>query len=435
MNAAAGSIIILAAIAGFIYYYRSSWLLNPAALFTLSWIGGMGVSHMKLSFLQGKWELMTWYCVLGAWVCFLLSYLLLRRKLSKKPEKSEAGMEEARTGNVMNSPEKNESGAALFVFILTGVSWGAFFVEAILLGYIPLFTVETPHAYSYFHISGLHYFTVSCVLVPAAAVIYYSQLQTPAGKTGPVAVCTALSVLLPILMVSRFQLIFAAAIAMFTWAALNRQNLSRYLRPRLAAYFGIGIALLICLYVFLTFERAHSISYLNGIFEMRDPNTPIWITQPYMYIANNYDNLNCLIRDLPEHTHGLRMLFPLFALTGLKFLHPEWTSFPIYVTKEELTTVTLIYDAYYDFGLAGVLVFSLVLGAAAALLEQLVFRYGRNCPFLCLAYGQFAFYLLFSFFTTWYSNPATWFYYGITLLAGIAVMLGSWRKKQSSHRY
>ena len=28
---------------------------------------------------------------------------------------------------------------------------------------------------------------------------------------------------------------------------------------------------------------------------------------------------------------------------------------PIYVNKEELTTVTLFYDAYYDFGIAGVI--------------------------------------------------------------------------------
>ena len=81
--------------------------------------------------------------------------------------------------------------------------------------------------------------------------------------------------------------------------------------------------------------------YLNGIFEMKNAATPIFITQPYMYVANNYDNFNCLVENLAGHTFGLKMLFPLWALTGLKFLKPELVNFQIFVNKEELTTLTL----------------------------------------------------------------------------------------------
>ena len=84
-----------------------------------------------------------------------------------------------------------------------------------------------------------------------------------------------------------------------------------------------------------------------------------------MYVANNYDNFNCLVENLAGHTFGLKMLFPLWALTGLKFLKPELVNFQIFVNKEELTTLTLFYDAYYDFGIAGVLLFSCLLGALA----------------------------------------------------------------------
>ena len=82
---------------------------------------------------------------------------------------------------------------------------------------------------------------------------------------------------------------------------------------------------------------------------------PIFITQPYIYIANNYDNFNCLVEQLGRHSFGLKGLFPLWALTGLKFLFPSLVNFPLYVTKEELTTVTLFYDAYYDFGVFGMI--------------------------------------------------------------------------------
>ena len=95
------------------------------------------------------------------------------------------------------------------------------------------------------------------------------------------------------------------------------------------------------LYVMLTIARSHDVTYLNGIFEMKNSSTPIFITQPYMYIANNYENFNCLVEQLPAHSLGLKMLFPVWALTGLKFLIPSLVNFPIYVDKVELTTVTL----------------------------------------------------------------------------------------------
>ena len=129
-------------------------------------------------------------------------------------------------------------------------------------------------------------------------------------------------------------------------------------------------AAMIPLYVILTIARSHDVAYLNGIFEMKNSKMPIFITQPYMYIANNYDNFNCLVEQLPSHTFGLRMLFPVWALTGLKFLYPSLVSFPLYVTKEELTTVTLLYDAYYDFGLIGVIAFAALLGGACGYLSR-----------------------------------------------------------------
>ena len=57
-------------------------------------------------------------------------------------------------------------------------------------------------------------------------------------------------------------------------------------------------------------------TYLNGIFEMKNAATPIFITQPYMYIANNYDNFDCLVRELPAHSMGLKGMFPALGIIG-----------------------------------------------------------------------------------------------------------------------
>ena len=72
----------------------------------------------------------------------------------------------------------------------------------------------------------------------------------------------------------------------------------------------------------------------------------------------------------------------------------------------------MFYDAYYDFGIIGVFIFSAILGAAAYLLMRMM-RQVQN-PITYLLYAQFALYMLLSFFTTWFSNPSTWFYFAVT---------------------
>ena len=84
----------------------------------------------------------------------------------------------------------------------------------------------------------------------------------------------------------------------------------------------------------------------------------------------------------------------------------------MFVTKEELTTLTLVYDAYYDFGVVGILAFGGLLGAGCYWLTR--FRRKMTCPAGHVIYAQIAMYMMLSFFTTWFSNPATWFYLGVS---------------------
>lgn len=380
---------------------RSGSLLSPAALFSLSFLSALGVSCLKLSRLETVWEGKTWISFLLIYVSFTVSYRFLSRKISEK--------------KLPEIPPAGEISLSRVIFFLTAVSYGCFLLEALLLGYVPLFTVDTPHAYSYFHISGVHYFTVLCSLVPPAVVLYLHEVRGKkiSLRTKAVIAAAVLSLFLPILLVSRYQLLFACILSAVTFLTVNAGELRKYLRKGFVIPVLGSLLCLVLLYVFITVERAHSVEYLNGIFEMKNPDTPIWFTQPYIYIANNFDNFNCLVKDLPRHTFGLRMLFPVFALTGLKFRYPQLVSFPLYVTKEELTTVTMFYDAFYDFGIPGVVVFSVLLGALMACCEKLAEKGKRS--FTAVICAQLTAYLILAFFTTWYSNPTTWFYLIISI--------------------
>lgn len=412
-----GVSLVLAALYLYFYDYRKSGNpLHLRGLFSAFWVGGQALSCMKLSKLQTDWSFITWACFFVALTAFWTVYELMERRLEQNAKYNEKE----------NSENRGESGYGLGLFtavvLLTFVSLAAFTLEAVVLGYIPFFVRGVPHAYSYFHISGVHYFTVSCVLVPSMTVVLFVTEKTlSVGKKTAAAIASLVALSIPILCVSRFQLIFAVILAVITFMQVSGIKKIRYLIAAAAA--------LVPLYVILSIARSHDVEYLNGIFEMKNLNTPIFITQPYMYIANNYDNFNCLVEQLPKHALGIKSMFPLWALTGLKFIKPELVAFPLFTTKEELTTVTLFYDAYYDFGIMGVFLFSAILGVFAAWLMCRASRYGN--PFWQVFYGQAALYFMLSFFTTWYSNPTTWFYFAATGAAAVYVEII--KKVQKKH--
>ena len=361
------------------------------ALFSLCFVGGEGLSCMKLSRLQTDWEGLTWAVLYLAYAVFWLTFELLKQNAGRTVFRSAPGrLKGLKRGRLFFS-----------IMGICAISWASFFTEAAVLGYVPLFLRGVPHAYSWFHISGLHYFTVSCALIPSLAVVWF-ETERGASHIRKTAVLLAVvsAFLIPVLCVSRSQMILAAMLAGFTLLSLDRGEVPLWA----GASAGAGLLLL---YILLTVARSHSIEYLNGIFEMKF-RLPIFISQPYIYISNNYDNLNCLIRDLTAHTFGVRMLFPVWALTGLKFLFPSLTASQLYLTKEELTTLTLFYDAYYDFGTVGVVLFSAALGAVSFALESRMRE--KHSPILNVFFAQMAAYLTLSFFTAWFSIPATWFY-------------------------
>ena len=405
--------IVLLAAALWLYgrdFRQSKNLIHLRGIFSLFWIGGQGLACMKLSRLHTDWTLMTWVCLALAYAGFWGIFEILSRRYG--------------TGHDSYSRWRSFRGnpKPLFHMVcgVTVISLAAFLTEAAVLGYVPLFLRGVPHAYSEFHLTGIHYITVSCVLVPSISVLYFHTERGRGCERRMVtaAIMTGISLVIPMLCVSRFQFVFAVIPAGFTYILLQKQFNPLYLA-------GLG-AVVLPVYLILTVARSHDVEYLNGIFEMKYAGMPIFITQPYMYIANNYENFNCMVQVLPRHTFGLKGLFPFWALTGLKFAFPGLINFPIYVNKKELTTLTMFYDSYYDFGWPGVLIFSCILGLAAYLLTVKL-RELRN-PMGYLLYAQMGAYLMLSFFTTWFSNTTTWFYLILTGLMAVYYHMNEHRR-------
>lgn len=402
-----GLMLMLAAIWLYISDYRKSGnVIHLRGIFSLFWVGGQGIACLKLSELQSDWALVTWICFALAFIGLWVTFEILCRLFGDGHESSFGRRRRFHA---------NPKPIFTCMVIVTAVSLAAFLFEAFYLGFVPLLVKGVPHAYSEFHVTGVHYFTVSCVLVPALSVLYISAYKGNHGSLsfGSWLLVTGIdlvSLLIPLLCVSRYQLIFTVLLAVFVLVLMVQD--ARDSRLLLFAISGVAFVFLAASYLVLSVARSHDVEYLNGIFEMKNRNMPIFITQPYMYIANNYENFNCLVEVLPKFSLGIRGLFPVWALTGLKFLVPSLIYYPIYVNKEELTTLTMFYDSYYDFGIPGVFIFSCVLGLVAYILVIKI-KEMRN-PMGYLVFAQIAIYFMLSFFTTWFSNPTTWFYLVIT---------------------
>lgn len=388
----AASILIVEALFLYVHWVRESGsLVELRALFTLAWLGGQGLACLQLSKLQTKWHIMTWICFFAVYIAFGIGYEW-KQEFEPK-EKKEIEKNQIRANRLYRC-----------MLAVLGLSVAAFVTEVVILGFVPILS-DKPHAYSSFHVSGVHYFTVSCILIPAISVLWIKtseRIDTVKKVVAVIANVTAVAI--PIICVSRFQLLFAVGFAMVTYIAVSAKVKMRTLI--------ILVLAIIPVYVILTVFRHHDVAYLNGIFEMKWDKMPIFITQPYMYVVNNFENFNCMVEQLTEHTWGIRMLFPVIALTGLKFVFPQLVSSVNYITKPELTTLTMFYDAYYDFGIVGVFALALIIGKAAQYLVKRI----KECenPVIFLLYGQMAIYLGLAFFTVWFSIPTTWFWFVMT---------------------
>lgn len=392
---ASGIILIVEAVYLYVHWVRESGsFVELRALFTLAWVGGQGISCLKLSTLQDTWSYITWLSFFVIYIAFGIGYEW-GRKYSRVEGKE---------------PEKNKKKAdRLFrcIMLLLVVSAGCFGIEIIRIGYIPVFSDE-PYSYSYFRMSALHYLhycAISCILIPGLTVLWKKiDSEESKWRNGAIIIANIVAFAVPFLYVSRFQFLFEIGVAAVIYILVNKNMRKSTL---------VLLGLVVCAaYVVITLSQKRDAIYLNNVFKMKYTHMPVFLTQPYIYIANNYDNFDCLVKNLPKFSYGLRMLFPFVSLTGLKFVMPNLVPATVYLTSTELTTFTMFYDAYYDFGVIGVFVIALLIGVVAKVIIDIIKK--SDNPVVYLLYGQIAVYLALAFFTTWFSSPATWFWLIIT---------------------
>ena len=123
---------------------------------------------MQLSNLQSSWTNQTWLSFGGFYLLFLAGYEAIEIYLSKRVIVLES---KCQMSKKEVTKEQFQNRLFCCIRIVSLVTFATFVLEAVILGYVPLFSTET-HAYDHFHISGVHYFTVSCMFTHSLTLIY-----------------------------------------------------------------------------------------------------------------------------------------------------------------------------------------------------------------------------------------------------------------------
>ena len=400
-NGIASGLMITLAI--FLYvseYKKKHRLINVNGLFALGFIGGFGLSLLKLSKLSDDYSITT---IITIYVSFFSVYL--GSYFCSRWDRHILSIENT-------NYQISESVQERLLVVLVVLSLISFVVEAVILGFVPIFTIATPHAYSTFHVYMVHYITSLYVFIPPISIANYFLANDKRRSGIIVALSFIYVIVIAVMMVSRAQFIMSIVLSIFVIIVYRVLDFKR-IKKEYIALSVVFLILFLALYIFITINRAHSIEYLNGIFEMKNENTPIVITQPYMYIAHNFENLNYMINTIFRFGFGRRILTPLFTLTFIKKLFPIVADAPIFIIKEELSTKTLIYDFYYDFGIPGVICMCAILGYIGRYLEDRTYYLIENNAFyknnyIVVLFSLFSYYMFFSFFQTYFSLTDTW---------------------------
>ena len=436
--------VIMIALAIILYYYdykKYKRIVNIRSFFALGFIGGFGISLLKLSNLSQKYSLLTIITVFVAFFSFYVGSFLEIKSYKKYIKKIMSFKNFMANNKIYLFLHKNFTNRVI-LYIVIFISFFAFLFEWYKLKFLPILCLDVPHAYSTFHIFMVHYITTLFIFSPSISLINLYDIQNKTNKNKiilkykfDIIISIIYSVIMSIILVSRAQLTMSILIFIYTYLTLYNfkiKNLKRILlklKIRILKIFFVCI-IIICflfIYKYITFHRAHSLSYLSNIYDMKNNDIPYFIAQPYTYIANNYENLNNMIIKHNRFTFGRKILFPLWTFTFVKKFFPLILTSTDYFIKYELTTTTFIYDFYYDFGIVGVIIFCFLIGFSFRFIEDIVYfilekqnivsktnknviLIYKNNTYITILFSLLSYYMLFSFFQPYMSLTDTWVY-------------------------
>lgn len=386
------------------FYQYYDFFLNIYGLFGFVWNFTLGLSALQLHANQTDWKLETWVLFSMAYLCFLTGaeaeavFTLKHGRSDPDPQKQ--------------IPDRKRFFCLIAVaFVLSS---GALVFTTLVRGGLPLFS-EYMSAYHDFGISGIQYLVKgSSLLIPLILIYHHYYGKFSSEEIVLFSISSLYSLLVPLLTVSR-QLAFSLLVfsgstyLILAFSGNHPRGKKKHLMIELltAAIVLSGSA---AGWVVIGNYRNQSQDYLNSVLNIDEmPRLQQKAMVAYMYVACDYDNFNLNVGEITQHTYGEKVFFPLFALSGLKFVIPSVNHDPaeeLYLITPTYTTFSLLMEPYQDFGFVGVLIYLFAIGYFCSACE----RKRRMNPSTLILRTLIRYCLIFSFFYNGFSSVDIWFY-------------------------
>lgn len=464
------ALLILSGLALFIFFAASKRsLFELRAIFSAAWFVSIGLACLRININQKPWILMTWVCLWLTYLCFIIGFLayskffLFNMKVRKPiPAKKEI---------LLRIPEQERTVFWGIIALFT-VTFGSFIFEATKLKCVPIFSSDM-NAYINFHIKGIHYLTVSSILVFPFSYYYIKTYSSPFLKRSLLIVLSVMASMVPLLIVSRQLFILEVVVGTLVVAAAGRKK-------EIVCLVFAGI-IMVGGYCVLSLARNQNAQYLESVFNIVNVGSsqsratqsetslssapqsasnqesssqsttsrsvaiqsststplasvsssnslPMYLYQPYMYVTFNFDNFNYLVVNQKEYTYGKQILYPIICLSPLKFFFPSLADLNPYLINPYLNTYPICYGVYYDFGVSGLVIYFLLIGFVSC---WVVSKEGKSI-FSTISAAIIKYALLFSFFTNFFADPTIAFYFILILVSYICTTYRFRTKKSLS---
>lgn len=428
-----------------------NWL-DIRAIFTATWMGTIGLAALRLTGYQEQWQSMTWVNMGLAYVMFQVGSDLGIHYGKKWHSTLTKSFEKLRIGRLHFSMQP----ARLFpvCIVVTTIGLVCFVINICIKGFIPCFS-DSPFAYVDFY-TKFHVFAVAACSV--SGLCYYCIRTQPLRLWQKIVLsaCILYTVFVfPIMVVSRGVFVVAAVSLTVTVFYLHKKRLLALvlcLAVILGVYWGCSsLRNLTDSQLSTLFEPIHVDLSNKPTEESTNPTDTEESTDPtdnpseepgasssfqlspkmaflYGYITVSHDNFNEAVQNATAFTYGVRQFSPFNVILRSSWIEQKNAEAETYFVRPHLNTTNLIGDFYYDFGIIGVVLCTL-LWAFVFGINQSAYEVGKH-PIVLLLLGNTMVPIVLCFFSTWLSLFNHWLLWGTPLLFAAACCVRLHPKKK-----
>jgi oligosaccharide repeat unit polymerase len=360
--------LILFLIAFFLFTFglrKNSDLFSPARFFAIVWAVSIGLANLKFSSFQHEWSLFSWIALLTGIFSFLLGTFSVYVINLNNPLLTVCAIKK----EIKTRPLNYDNLFHIAVIIFFAYST-CYIAEAIIEGYIPIFSKRIEWARIDFGVFGLHLIVNTMVTILVISTVYLVLAPKSFSKKLFTTIIVILTTLTFFFLLQRynFVLVVLFVIGIFYYST-NKLNLKNILIGSVTFLSFLGYIQSIRLSQYVQ-------NYIHAFSKMRYSVEYAIFSEPYLYITMNLENYARATDKLENFTYGYFTTDWILALTGLKhWLEQYFTIEKLPFLNSGYNTFPFHWTYYNDFGLVGVLTFPFVTGF---IISYIYFRMRRT---------------------------------------------------------